>query len=136
MKYKATIFLPTGKREFIITADNAAEARTKANNMSPVSGCKITVRKDSGPTDREVMKRNFPDPPKYKAGQRLVYVAKGFPFPLDDKMVVAKKKPTRNNYGGQSNPMFGEWMYEIEGKANPSHESCLRPWVEGQKEYK
>ncbi len=68
--------------------------------------------------------------PLYKAGDRLVYMHPDpdFTLPLDDKMIV-EGEPRWNPYGK------GYYEYNIIGKANPSPEGLLLPYVEGQKHY-
>jgi hypothetical protein len=73
--------------------------------------------------------------PKYKVGQRLVYMDSDpyFDMPHDYNMVVAEEPYW---YPYATHPKGGYWAYPIVGKANPSPEDLLLPYVENQKYYK
>ncbi len=72
--------------------------------------------------------------PKYKKGDRLVYMDENpeFTFPHDDNMVVDGDPIWEEN---EFHPKKGYWSYPIKGKANNCPEDFLTPYVEGQEEY-
>jgi hypothetical protein len=80
------------------------------------------------------MKTNKKQLPKYKKGDRLVYMHENpeFIHPLDDNMVV-DGKPNWRAY--ECHPNGGYWSYPIKDKANECPEDFLTPYVEGQEEY-